>query len=98
MNGHIIYPTKFSTDINQFQEVAENPNLSKTDLRVFMFLCCRMGSQHFMKIDKGAVADSLVISKKKVSDSLFTLEGNGVIVSGGDDHTKDGYKMNYTYK
>lgn len=96
MNGHIIHATKFSTDINQFQTIAENEEFSKTDLRVFIYLSCRLGSQRFTRVDKSQISDSLNISKKKISESLDNLETFGVIVRGSDEHTKNGYKMIYT--
>ena len=98
MNGHIIYPTKFSTDIEKFQEISENENLSKTDLRVFMFLCCRIGSNHLCKIDKSQIAMSLNIPKKKVSKAISNLEKEGIIWRGEDAYTGDGYIMFYTGK
>lgn len=96
MNGHIIHATKFSTDINQFQIIAENEDFSKNDLRVFIFLSCRLGSQRFTRVDKSQISDSLNISKKKITESLENLERFGIICKGSDDHTKNGYKMAYT--
>ena len=98
MNGHIIYPTKFSTDIEKFQEISENEELSKIDLRVFLFLCCRMGSNHLCKIDKAQIATTLNIPKKKVSKAIDKLESEGIIFRGEDDYTGDGYRMCYTGK
>lgn len=96
MNGHIIYSHKLSTDLEQFKMVAENQNLSKKDLRVFLFLCCRIGSKIYTKIDKTQVAESLCIPKKDIEKSLNTLENEGIIGKGSDDHVKHGYKMTYT--
>lgn len=96
MNGHILHATKFSTDINQFQLIAENEDLTKTDLRVFIFLCCRLGSQRFTKIDKSQLAESLNVSKKKISESLDKLESHEYIEKGSDEHTRNGYRMSYT--
>lgn len=96
MNGHIIYATKISTDIEKLQTVAENQNLNKKDLRVFIFLCCRIGSQHYTRVDKQQIASSLCIPKKDVIKSLDTLENEGIIERGEDDHVKSGYKMAYT--
>ena len=96
MNGHIIHATKFSTDINQFQTIAENEDFSKNDLRIFIFLSCRLGSQRYTRVDKSQIAESLNISKKKVSESLEKLESYGVILKGSDEHNKGGYKMTYT--
>lgn len=96
MNGHIIHATKFSTDINQFQTIAENENFSKTDLRIFIFLSCRLGSQRYTRVDKSQISESLNISKKKVSESLENLEQFGIIEKGSDEHTKNGYRMSYT--
>ena len=96
MNGHIIHATKFSTDINQFQTIAENENFSKTDLRIFIFLSCRLGSQRYTRVDKSQISESLNISKKKVSESLENLEQFGIIEKGSDEHTKNGYRMTYT--
>ena len=96
MNGHIIHATKFSTDIDRFQTVAENQNLNKKDLRIFTFLCCRIGSQHYTKIDKKQISESLSIPKKEIDKSLDVLENEGIISKGSDDHVKSGYKMTYT--
>lgn len=96
MNGHIIHSTKFSTDIDRFQTVAENQNLSKKDLRVFLFLCCRAGSQHYTKIDKSQISESLCIPKKDIEKSLKNLENEGIIYKGSDNHVKSGYRMYYT--
>lgn len=98
MNGHIIYASKFSTDINAFQTIAENLNLSKQAFRVFIFLSCRVGSKYYCKIDKNQIANSLCISKKKVSDALDELEENLIIEHGSDDHTSNGYRMCYVDK
>ena len=54
--NHIIYANKFSTDIERFREVAENKYLDENDLRVFMFLSCRMGSTFLVKIDKKQIS------------------------------------------
>jgi predicted transcriptional regulator len=96
MQEHIIYTYKFSTDIEKFQNVAENENLSKNDLRVFLFLCCRMGSKHVLKIDKGQMSESLNIPKKKVSESIDNLVTERIIMPDSDDHIKSGYRMAYT--
>ena len=96
MCGHIIYVNKFSTDIDSFEEVAMNESLSKTDLRVFLFLCCRIGSKHITKIDKDKIAESLGISKKKVNESIQNLITNCIITNDCDDHVKSGYRMSYT--
>ena len=96
MNGHIIHATKFSTDIDRYQAVAENQNLNKKDLRVFLFLCCRIGSQRYIRIDKAQMAESLCIPKKEIDNSLDALENEGIIANGSDDHVKSGYKMVYT--
>lgn len=96
MNGHIVHATKFSTDIEKFQYIAENQNLNKKDLRVFLFLCCRVGSQHYTKVDRAQIAESLCIPKKDIDKSLETLENEGIMSKGTDDHVKSGYKMTYT--
>lgn len=96
MNGHITYATKFSTDIERFQKIAENQNLSKTDLRVFIFLCCRLNSQHFLKVDKSQISETLGVSKKKIDESLDNLCDNGILFRGSDAHTKSGYVLVYT--
>ena len=96
MTGHNVHVTKFSTDIDRFQTVAENLELTKTDLRVFIFLSCRVGSKYYVRVDKSQIAESLCLSKKKVSDSLCNLELQGIIEKGGDEHTKEGYRMSYT--
>lgn len=98
MGGHVIHAIKFSTDINKFQTIAENENLTKNDLRVFIFLSCRLGSQRFAHVDKSQISESLNISKKKIAESLDNLERFGIIAKGSDDHTKNGYKMTYTEK
>lgn len=98
MNGHIVYGTKFSTDITNFQHVAENQNLNKNDLRVFLFMCCRVGSRQFIKLDKKQISESLCIPKKDIDKCLDHLENEGVILKGEDDHVKKGYKMIYTGK
>ena len=92
---HIIYPNKISTDINALQWIAENTNLTKNDLRVFIFLSCKMGSSHLVKIDKKRIAKSLDISKKDVDKSLTHLEDLCIIESRKDDHVKNGYRMSY---
>jgi RIO-like serine/threonine protein kinase len=96
MNGHIVYSTKFSTDIDKFQVVAENQNLSKKELRVFMSLCCRMSSRFYIKVDKNQLAQTLCIPKKDVEKALDNLENEGIIIKGSDEHVKSGYKMSYT--
>lgn len=94
--NHIIYSNKFSTDLERFREVAENEALTKTDLRVFMFLSCRIGSTFIVKVDKKRVAKSLNISQKDVKKSLDHLEFFGIISKDTDDHNKNGYMMTYT--
>lgn len=94
--NHIIYSYKFSTDIQKMQDVAENTELSKTDLRLFLFLSCKMGSTHLYKVDKKQVAKSLNVSKKDIEKSLNHLENLCIIESGSDDHLKKAYRMSYT--
>ena len=96
MNGHIIYATKLSTDIERLQTVAENEHLGKKDLRVFIFLCCRVGSKYYTRVDKAQVAESLCMSKKDVEKALDNLEFYNIIVKGSDEHVKRGYRMCYT--
>lgn len=96
MVGHIIYTNKFSTDIEEFQKVAENENLSKNDLRVFIFLCCRVGSKHSVKIDRSQISEYLCITKSKVDECLDNLEKNDIIIRCTDEHVKNGYRMVYT--
>lgn len=96
MNGHIVQATKFSTDIKNFQYVAENQNLNKKDFRVFLFMCCRVGSRQYIKLDKKQMSESLCIPKKEIDKCLEHLENEGIISRGSDDHVKDGYKMTYT--
>ena len=94
--NHIIYANKFSTDIERFREVAENRHLDENDLRVFMFLSCRMGSTFLVKIDKKQISVSLGISEKAVKKSLKHLENYGIITKDSDEHNKNGYMMTYT--
>ena len=94
--NHIIYSNKFSTDLDRFKEVAENKNLDENDLRVFMFLCCRIGSTFLVKIDKKQISSSLHLSEKKVKQSLKRLSNFGIITKDDDEHTKNGYMMTYT--
>lgn len=94
--NHVIYANKFSTDIERFREVAENKYLDENDLRVFMFLSCRMGSTFLVKIDKKQISHSLQISEKTVKKSLKHLENYGIITKDTDEHNKNGYMMTYT--
>ena len=94
--NHVIYANKFSTDIERFREVAENKYLDENDLRVFMFLSCRMGSTFLVKIDKKQISHSLQISEKTVKKSLKHLENYGIITKDKDEHNKNGYMMTYT--
>lgn len=94
--NHIIYSTKFSTDLCRFREVAENKSLKENDLRVFMFLSCRIGSTFLVKVDKEQIATSLQISEKNVKKSLKRLCNFGIISKGTDDHNRNGYIMTYT--
>lgn len=94
--NHIIYSNKFSTDLEKFREIAENDCLTKDDLRVFIFLSCRMGSTFTVKIDKKQMAISLNLSEKDVKKSLKHLEFFGIIGKHSDEHNKNGYIMTYT--
>ena len=94
--NHVIYANKFSTDIERFREVAENKYLDENDLRVFMFLSCRMGSTFLVKIDKKQISHSLQISEKTVKKSLKHLENYGIITKDTDEYNKNGYMMTYT--
>lgn len=94
--SHIIYKLKFSTDIESFQHVAENVDLSKSALRVFMFMCCRLESEHVRKIDIKQMANSLDLTKGKVEEAINELEKYNIIQQGMDDHIKNGYRMTYT--
>ena len=96
MNGHTLHVTKFSTDIDKFQIISENEALTKCDLRVFCFLCCRIGSQRYSKIDISQISKSLNISKSKVKESIDNLMDFEIIQKGSDEHVKKGYKMIYT--
>ena len=94
--NHVIYANKFSTDIERFREVAENKYLDENDLRVFMFLSCKMSSTFLEKIDKKQISHSLQISEKAVKKSLKHLENYGIITKDTDEHNKNGYMMTYT--
>ena len=94
--NHIIYSNKFSTDLEHFKDVAENKCLNEDALRVFMFLCCRMGSTFCVKLDKSQIAKSLNMKNKKVKKALDCLESYGIISKDVDDHNKNGYIMTYT--
>ena len=96
MNGHMLYMSKFSTDIDQFQTVAENQNLSKKDLRIFLFLCCRLTSKRYVKLDKKQIAESLCMTKKEIDKSIDNLINEGILSKGSDEHVKSGYKLTYT--
>lgn len=94
--NHIIYANKFSTDLERFREVAENRGLDENDLRLFMFLSCRIGSTHPMKIDKKQIASSLGLSEKAIKKSLKRLCEYCIISKDSDEHSKNGYMMTYT--
>lgn len=93
--GHKVHTKRMSTNIDAFQSVFENENLSKRDYRVFGFLCCRLETEHVRAIDIEQVSDSLNISKKEVKKSLNNLIRNGIISKGSDEHIKRGYRMTY---
>ncbi len=73
--------------------LAENPNLSKKDYRVALFLLCRLDGERYTMIDIEQIAESLYISKKDVKKSLNNLIFEGLLVCGSDDHVSDGYKF-----
>ena len=73
--------------------LAENPNLSKKDYRVGLFLLCRLDGERYTMIDIYQIADSLDLSKKEVKKSIDNLIYEGFIVCGSDDHVSDGYKF-----
>lgn len=96
--GHKIHTKMMSTQIESFQKVAENPNLSKKDLRVFMFLCCRLESKYYKKIDKEKIAETLNLTKKEVNECLQTLMDEDILESGSDEHVSKGYRFSYADK
>ena len=94
--NHTVYSKKFSTDLNQFAKVAMNTRLGEDELRVFMFLSCRIGSTFPSAIDVKRSAETLDMKPKKFKAALKNLEIEGVITQQEDEHSKKGYRMSYT--
>jgi len=94
--GHVVHTQRVSTNIDDLQRIAENGDLSKKDLRVFLFLACRLETERIKKIDKKQMAKSLDLSKDEVKKCLDTLEEHGIIERDSDDHVEDGYRFTYT--
>lgn len=94
-NGHIIHARVFSADLEKFSKVAENANLSKKDLRVFIFICGRVGSKYYTRIDRKQISKSLNMDRKDVDKALDNLQYENIIEEGSDEHAKNGFKMCY---
>jgi predicted transcriptional regulator len=96
--GHKFHTKRISTNIDAFQNIAENEELSKKDLRVFIFLCCRLESEHYKKIDKKQVAETLNLSKKDIDKCVDNLLDQGILAQGSDEHVRNGYILCYADK
>lgn len=94
--GHIVHTQRVSTNIDDLQKIAENKNLSKKDLRVFIFLACRLESEHFTRIDKRQIAKSLDLTKDEVDNCLNTLMDENIIIHGSDTHVENGFRFFYS--
>lgn len=95
MREHVIYTNKFSTDIDAFERVASNTNLGEDELRLFMALCCRVGSKHCVKLDKKTLRNTLGMGKRDFNKAIENLIENGIIGIWSDNHATDGYIMRY---
>lgn len=95
MREHVIYTNKFATDIDAFEFVATNQRLSEDALRLFMALCCRIGSKHCIKIDKKRLRENLCLCKKDFEKALDNLEDEGIIAVTSDNYIKNGCIMTY---
>lgn len=94
--GHKIHTKRLSTNVDAFQKIFENDTLTKADFRIFGFLCCRLDSEHFTRIDTEQISETLIMKKKKVEESIDILVEEGIIERGGDTHIKKGYRFTYT--
>lgn len=94
---------------DKITDIAVNIEWSKTDLRVFLALLTQLEGYsvpktlhndhkdplNFKIIDIEAMADLLLISKKKVKKSINRLHEEGVIEEGGNDTIKSGYRFTF---
>lgn len=88
---------------NFFVNIVLNEELSKTDLRVFLFLLTKLDGynykgrkkdpENYKLIDVEAIADSLDITKKKVRESIHNLEEMDIIEKGSSATINDGYRF-----
>lgn len=97
MREHVIYTNKFSTDIDAFEDVASNQHITEDGLRLFMALCCRVGSKHAIRLDKKRLRETLCLSKKDFEEALENLQDQGIITITSDNHVKNGCIMSYIF-
>lgn len=87
-----------------FNAIVTNDELSKTDLRVFLFLLTKLNGYdyrinsktdplNYTLIDVNAIADSLDIGKRKVKESISNLQDMGIIECGSSPTINDGYRF-----
>ena len=91
--------------------IFNSPDLSVHDLRLYIYLLSQLdGYNHrarensrskqpdprnFKQVDYGVVADELLISKKKVKESMKRLEKLGVLERGDSMTCKKGWRFTF---
>ena len=85
--------TTVSCPLESITNIAIDDELTKNDLRVFMFLLCRLDGLRYRPIDKKQIAVTLDLRKIEVKESLDRLSISGYIRQGGDEHVASGWKF-----
>lgn len=92
------------------EEIVENDNLSKKEIRVFMLLMCYLNGYrppktkmrldeydplNFTEINKAEMARTLRISKKDVSDAINFFVDINILEKGKNKSNRKGYRFTF---
>lgn len=79
-------------DLAPIEAVADNPNLSNADMRVFLKIIGRMGYNNHIVLNAAKLGEELNCTRESVSRSLSRLTKAGILFRG----SKEGRSYNYS--
>lgn len=101
-----VYQQKFTVSIPReaLTNIAENEDLSKADLRVFLNLLTQLNGhtatdpsqpdpENFQKIDIKKISNNLNLSKKKVESAIEVLIDYNILERGSGKSVRNGYRF-----
>lgn len=94
----------------RFRDIIVNEDLSKEELRVFMYLVTILNGYNyerrktqrnnkdplnFLTVSPSVISEELLIKKKKVKAAIDRLELLGILEKGMSSSAKDGYRFTF---